>query len=275
MSDLVSWQQFLVRHLDAKPLRYVTGICNAALPEAPCRMHWHKGLEAVFHPTGRGVTRLGKNKEIVFEEGSVVLYAPGQLHDQTVTTPGEDHCVQIALAGPPQSSPRGALYLPLLQDPRAMAEFQSLSRGYAKASRTEQSFLNARATQVILQVIHYALNWNDDKKAPAATAYVREAERYMHKEFQSIESLDQVARHVGLSSNHLRHLFKTVRGQSMIGYLNEIRIERAKTLLTHSRLPLKEIARLCGYKDEYYFSAVFRKQASVAPGHYRTHVQAA
>ncbi len=269
MQDVARWQQFLKQRLQSRPLRYVTGICNQARPEAPCRRHWHQGLEAVFHPTGSGVTRLGHGQAITFEERSVVLYAPGQLHDQTSAKAGEDHCVQIAIPSQQRAKLRGALYLPQLQDPRAITEFQSLSRGYTKASRTEQAFLNARATTLILQMIHLALNWRDAAKAPSGANFVREAERYLRKEFQNIESLEQVARHVGLSSNHLRHLFKTVHGKSMIAYLNEVRLERAQSLLTHSRLPLKEIARLCGYKDEYYFSAVFRRQTRVAPGHYR------
>ena len=47
------------------------------------------------------------------------------------------------------------------------------------------------------------------------------------------------------------------------------RIERAKTLLVHSQLSLKQIATLCGFRDEYYFSAVFRRFADLPPGRYR------
>jgi AraC-like DNA-binding protein len=39
--------------------------------------------------------------------------------------------------------------------------------------------------------------------------------------------------------------------------------------LRHSRLPLKQIATLCGFKDEYYFSAVFRQLTQSSPGDFR------
>lgn len=269
MTDPRHWERFLSSRLTERPLRYVTGICNPVSPDAPCRRHWHQGIEAVFHPRGSGVSHLDRSQSLRFEDRSVVIYAPMQPHDQIVDKEGEDHCVQIAVPHASRLRLRGALYLPSLDNARLVAEFQSLSHGYAKSSRTEQAFLNARATQLILQVIHLAINWRHSAQSPSGTNYVREAERFLRREFQTIQSLDDVAHHVGLSSNHLRHLFKLQRGRSMITYLNEVRLERAQDLLAHSRLPLKEIARLCGYRDEYYFSAVFRRNLKVPPGQFR------
>ncbi|MGE9293374.1 MAG: helix-turn-helix transcriptional regulator, partial [Puniceicoccales bacterium] len=56
---------------------------------------------------------------------------------------------------------------------------------------------------------------------------------------------------------------------SLITFLTRVRLERAKSLLTHSRLTLKEVASLCGFRDEYYFSNVFRKHIGQPPGNYR------
>jgi transcriptional regulator GlxA family with amidase domain len=55
----------------------------------------------------------------------------------------------------------------------------------------------------------------------------------------------------------------------MIRWLNEVRLKRARSLLIHSRLPIKQVAALSGFRDEYYFSAVFRRFHRLAPSAYR------
>ncbi len=99
--------------------------------------------------------------------------------------------------------------------------------------------------------------------------YVRAAEQFIRENFATIRSLRVVADAAGVGYDHLRHLFKERRGRSLVRYLNEVRMERAKTLLVHSRLPLKQIATMCGFRDEYYFSAVFRRHVQMPPGRYR------
>ncbi len=54
---------------------------------------------------------------------------------------------------------------------------------------------------------------------------------------------------------------------------NELRIGRARSLLGYSRLSLKEIADHCGFRDVYYFSAVFTRFTRLAPGQYRLRSQ--
>ena len=103
----------------------------------------------------------------------------------------------------------------------------------------------------------------------AGEEHVAAAELFIRENFASIRSLRNVAATAGIGYDHLRHLFKKTRGRSLVQYLNEVRMERATTLLVHSRLPLKQIATMCGFRDEYYFSAVFRRHVRMPPGRYR------
>ena len=48
-----------------------------------------------------------------------------------------------------------------------------------------------------------------------------------------------------------------------------IRIARAERLLVESDLPLKEIARRCGFSGEKYFSDAFCRATDTRPGAYR------
>lgn len=198
-----------------------------------------------------------------------MLYAPGEMHDQTMNCAGDDLCLQLLLPADAVPVAKGGLCLPRLADADVAAEFVALSRGHTRVGPIEQGILNMRATAAVLHVIQAALARDAVTRCSPAEAYVRRAENYIKRNFQTLASVEEVATHIGLSSNHLRHLFKELRGRPMVQWVTEVRMERAKSLLVNSRMPLKQVARHCGFNDEYYFSAVFRRHNHMAPGQYR------
>ncbi|SEO03580.1 AraC-type DNA-binding protein [Amphibacillus marinus] len=82
-------------------------------------------------------------------------------------------------------------------------------------------------------------------------------------------TVEEVANHFGYNKAYLSHLFSTKVGMTMTGYIHYLRIEKAKGLLHASPYSIKEIAHLCGFEDEKYFSRVFKKVVNIPPHHYR------
>jgi AraC-like DNA-binding protein len=265
MHEMDQWDRFLRLQSRRFPLPYVNGMRHAAKIESYCSFHSHPVLEIVYHPTGKGVTRIRKGETIPFKEQSVLVYAPHEEHDQTMECDGEDLCVQISL---PSKSPRRGFTLSHIH-PVIAEEIRMLSQGYTGVNPQDQAIFNLRATAVLFSLIRLSLDSWKNQEASISQQHVSKAIDYIRNHLSEIQSLSQVVDHVGISHDHLRHLFKSMQGKSLVRHLNEARIERAKSLLVHSPLPLKQIAELCGFKDEYYFSAVFRSLAHVAPGHYR------
>lgn len=82
-------------------------------------------------------------------------------------------------------------------------------------------------------------------------------------------TLDGLAKHVCLSRTYLSRMFKEETGESLTVYINRMRVERAKTLLTATALGLAEISGLCGFDDQSYFTRVFKAVTGVPPKRYR------
>ncbi len=82
-------------------------------------------------------------------------------------------------------------------------------------------------------------------------------------------TLASVAEHVYLSPSYLSKIFNREMKMSFNQYLNEIRVEKSKTLLLSNDLSLTEIAGLVGFVDQSYFTKVFRKQTGMTPKQYR------
>ncbi|GGG53366.1 helix-turn-helix domain-containing protein [Paenibacillus radicis (ex Gao et al. 2016)] len=115
-----------------------------------------------------------------------------------------------------------------------------------------------------LPVQHASARLGDAQKR-ASLEHVR---NYIRTNFGEPLTLDLLAQEAGLSAKYLSEAFKKAFGQSVTDYLTSLRIGHAKQLLRDTDWGLRDIARACGYSDEFYFSRKFKKEAGMAPSAY-------
>lgn len=92
---------------------------------------------------------------------------------------------------------------------------------------------------------------------------------YIDKHMNERLSLQDIGDRFYINRNYICNLFKKNGDTTFSQYLTEVRLKRAKFLLTGTCLSLAEIADKVGFKDEFYFNKVFKKSESVSPGLYR------
>jgi AraC family transcriptional regulator len=79
----------------------------------------------------------------------------------------------------------------------------------------------------------------------------------------------QLAAACGLSGHHFSRAFRHSTGVAPHQWLLQRRIEKAKQLLRQSRLPLSEVAAVCGFAHQSHFTRVFARLVGVSPGRWR------
>ena len=95
------------------------------------------------------------------------------------------------------------------------------------------------------------------------------AKAYIEQRFAADLSVGEVAAAVGISESLLYRLFRR-EGTTPVVYLRGVRLQNAKRmLLENAKMPVAEIARLCGFADTAYFCKVFRDAERVTPKKYR------
>jgi len=92
---------------------------------------------------------------------------------------------------------------------------------------------------------------------------------YISKHFNEVLTLEDVAKHVHLHPSYFSTMFKQSIGSSFKEYLNMVRIEESKRLLSNTDFPIIDIAIASGFEDQSYFSKVFKKYTGLTPKQFR------
>lgn len=82
--------------------------------------------------------------------------------------------------------------------------------------------------------------------------------------------LQKLAEIFNLNSTYICELFKESSNQTYSDYLQEVRINKALTLLESTDEKISAIAAMTGYSDANYFTKAFKKVVGLTPNEYRT-----
>lgn len=74
---------------------------------------------------------------------------------------------------------------------------------------------------------------------------------------------------VFLNPDYLAKLFKKETGTALSDYISQVRIEKAKILLSDGSVPLTDVAMRTGFDYYSYFSTIFKKATGISPSDYR------
>lgn len=98
---------------------------------------------------------------------------------------------------------------------------------------------------------------------------IKKAMLYISEHFNTPLTLEEVAAYVHLHPSYFSTLFKSSTGSSFKEYLNMVRIEESKRLLSNTDYSIIDIAVAVGFEDQSYFSKVFKKYTGLTPKQFR------
>lgn len=81
-------------------------------------------------------------------------------------------------------------------------------------------------------------------------------------------SLDEISFKLNFSKSYIKSQFKKKTGYSIIQYYINMKIEKAKKLLSRQKYTVSEIADMLGFSSVYYFSRQFKLHTDMSPSEY-------
>ena len=158
----------------------------------------------------------------------------------------------------------------LSRPPLTSVEQGTMRMGYEAAVLLDKlmSGGNARKTEYLIAPDGLVRRQSTDILAVTDPQLAR-ALRFIREHACEGIQLRDVLQQVDVSCSTLAKRFRTALGRTIHAEIQRVQIERAKDLLGTTGLPIKDVARNCGFSFLQYMTTVFRRSTGYTPAEYR------
>jgi len=230
----------------------------------------------IYCTAGEGWVELDGHKQVrVAAEHLVVIpagtphrygasaHAPWSIH--WLHLQGEHAAPLIAMYG---LNSAGPIHLP----PRTSSGFlEDFEQCYVSLSQKNYSMpIQVHVSNLIRQLLsRIGISISGSEQDKKKESYLETAIQFMNDRLDDSIKLSELARHTGLSKQHLIYLFNKETGFPPIDFFLRMKMQKAGKMLTLTDLTIKQIGYALGIVDPYYFSRLFKKIMGVSPAAYR------
>jgi len=149
-----------------------------------------------------------------------------------------------------------------------IGEFQSEMMNYGEAYPL---MIRSLSTLIVYQLIRdlQTEQIKSTAKISQDNNYIRKAISVMEEHYQTNISINEICDLIYLSPYHFKRIFKEHTGRTPHRYLLDIRLNKAKELLSKNEKTIEEISRMCGFVNAGHFAVAFKRGTTLSPSEYR------
>ena len=233
--------------------------------------NWHKNIEILCCLQGSGYVRNGSSI-CDFTENDIVVVNSDTLHTIGSSKSLKYSCLIIGngFCADNGLNVENLTFQSVIRDSWMLEELKNIADIH---SCFDGSRLGAVADYryAVLAVLRRLGRDYCVRKATSSSEMTREhikkAITYIRKNITHKLSLDEIATHAGISKFHLAREFKTVTGNTIVGFINITRCSEAKRLIQKG-MSVSSAAYSCGFDNLSYFSRTFRKTTGKNPSYF-------
>ena len=126
----------------------------------------------------------------------------------------------------------------------------------------------AQLLQLLVRVARVA-DWAERSDSAQAGEKVKLALDYLHQHYDCDVQIKDIAAAAGVHPGYLHRIFNRHCGETVMAYLNKLRMDKARMLLAQTDIPIIEISGYVGMNSSQYFSTAFKKATGRTPAQYR------
>lgn len=230
--------------------------------------------ELVLLISGKGSFSV-EDKVVPVRPGMLFYFYPGLIHSGQTDLKQPMHFLAVHFTfAPLYSSPQGFIadkvntHLPLepvsnMYHPHKTQQiFEELYRIWS-----EKRPLSLWHQSLVFQELLFSI-FNDLDHPPHDyhnLQRINQVVEYIHRYYMRPIPLEELSSLVQLSTGHFCEIFKKHMGYTPTTYIQTVRVSQAKELLLNTDMKIKDVSAAVGFKDEYYFSRIFKKIEGLSP----------
>jgi len=179
---------------------------------------------------------------------------------------------------------QSSMYGIYLLNELTLEAFQTANASFASTSNSTQLIQQFQqkvkhittfeeAKQYLVELLCSLWEW----RATSVNQYselINKVKLYIEAQYNNNQlSLQDIAKHVGISSSHLSKIFSQETKLTITEYITQTRMYKAMVLLKTTHFKTSQIAFEVGYQDQHYFSNTFKKFTGMSPIEFRKNGQ--
>ena len=231
--------------------------------------------QLLYNPEGEGIFQSTNQKPVRLKPGDMFLLFPGEWHTYHPDPKVGWKSYWIGFRGKNMDDRVRAGFLaptkPIYHVGYSFTLEALYKRAY-EAAVEEAAYSQQLMAGIVNHLIGmmYSLERNRElSKNQQQVDMISRARMRIRESLESDITTQQIAEELGVSYSNLRKLFKEHTGLSPATYQQELRLLRAKELLSTTELSIKEIAYRLNFESPDYFSAKFKAKMGVKPSEVR------
>lgn len=167
------------------------------------------------------------------------------------------------------------LLIPRRFRPLRRYEILSLFEKLIHEKELPHGYFRYRSTILLMQIIQLIaddlLHRNHiDTALPGTFLIYRNIVNFLNERYCQDLSKEVLERNLTRTHEYLCQIFKKYSGISIVTYIHQLRIQRAKYLLLGSDKTIHDISQEVGFQDPYYFCRIFKRLEGMTPTQYRS-----
>ena len=232
--------------------------------------------QLLYITEGKGIFHSRTVPEASLKEGDFFMLFPDEWHSYHPTGPSGWKKFWIGFRGRNVDDRVRAGFLSPTKPIYHVGFHDSIVRLYRSAfnaAMAEEAYAQQLMAGIVNHLIGlmYALERNMEltNRNQGHFDLINKARLRIREELESPLTIQQVADDLGMSYSNFRKLFKEYTGLSPATYQQDLRLQRAKELLTTTNMSIKEIAYQLNFDSPDYFSAKFKIKTGRKPSDLR------
>lgn len=235
--------------------------------------NWHENIELLFFLDGFG-TVTSNEQRFTVQKGDIVVLNTNCIHTISCDREIRYDCLIVdrsfCLAN--HFDTNEIRFEPYLRDDELFDLLRQLEKEWngenGECYRVQAIRANVLQIMTLLCRRHSRTEWQETAESHLLSC-IKQAIGYIHAESHRELSLEELSEAVGLSKFYFARKFRDVTGYTVIAYINIVRCENAKRMLTETQKSIAEIGKICGFSNPSYFTRTFLSITGKLPRDYR------
>lgn len=235
-------------------------------------IHWHENIEILYFTDGECIVVNG-NQEIPVKKDDIIIINSEAIHgirfhnkfaDYILVHLDHTFCESMGF------NTSDVHFIKKIRDKKIAELITHALSEQEKHQEYYQESVKLTLLSVLLVLFrNYIVKDAKEDKTNNKVKLTKKIIKYVNKHFDETVAIEEIESYCRYSRFYISRAFKEITGITIMAYLNNIRIENAKSLLQNSNLSISEIAENCGFVSQSYFGKVFRKSENMSPLEYK------